>query len=143
MFKAGRKFGLLIGSVLLSVLAIEGLLKISTDPHFLEGEPIDGFEWMRLDPVIGWRNCSEHWAEDFDKEQRMAWTKANINSLGFRGPELPVAKTEGEARIAFLGDSTTFGVLNKGWSLGSGSTSNGISRASWPSSHMTRSKVSA
>ncbi len=31
-----------------------------------------------------------------------------INSLGFRGPEIPIAKPEGRLRIAFLGASTTF-----------------------------------
>ncbi|MEX2650000.1 MAG: phosphopantetheine-binding protein [Alphaproteobacteria bacterium] len=33
---------------------------------------------------------------------------ASINSLGFRGPEIPVAKPVGMIRIAFLGSSTTF-----------------------------------
>jgi lysophospholipase L1-like esterase len=31
-----------------------------------------------------------------------------INSLGFRGPEIPAAKPPGSIRIAFLGGSTTF-----------------------------------
>lgn len=34
--------------------------------------------------------------------------RIRINSLGFRGPELPLVKPEGTARIAFLGASTTF-----------------------------------
>ena len=109
-----RKLGLLIGSVLLSILVAEGILRLGTDPHFLEGEPVDGFEWMKLDPVIGWKNCNQHWGEDYDKQERMDWTRANVNSLGFRGPELSRAKPSGQKRIVLIGDSGTFGVMNVG-----------------------------
>ncbi|HIK85230.1 MAG TPA: SGNH/GDSL hydrolase family protein, partial [Myxococcales bacterium] len=109
-----RKLGLLIGSVLLSVLLVEGILRLRTDPHFLEGEPVDGFEWMKLDPVIGWKNCNRHWGEDYDKQERMEWTRANVNSLGFRGPELSPDKPSGQKRIVLIGDSGTFGVMNVG-----------------------------
>lgn len=46
---------------------------------------------------------------------RPGWTGVDanilfrINSLGFRGPEIPERKTETERRILFLGDSVTFG----------------------------------
>ena len=109
-----RKFGLVIGSVTLSVLVCEGALRIATDPHFLEGEPVDGFEWMKLDPVMGWKNCSEHWGDDYEDQQRIEWTRANVNSLGFRGEELPPVKPLGQNRIVLIGDSGTFGVINVG-----------------------------
>jgi hypothetical protein len=71
MTDALRKLGLLFGSVLLSILVAEGMLRLATDPHFLEGEPVGGFEWMKHDPVVGWKNCNQHWGEDFDKQERM------------------------------------------------------------------------
>lgn len=37
------------------------------------------------------------------------WGHDVINAAGFRGPELPLAKTPGVLRIATLGDSSTFG----------------------------------
>jgi lysophospholipase L1-like esterase len=109
-----RKLGLLLGSVLLSVVVCEGMLRIATDPHFLEGEPVDGFEWMKLDPVIGWKNCNAHWGDDYQKLERMEWTRTNVNDIGFRGPELPRNKPPGQTRIVFIGDSGTFGVMNVG-----------------------------
>ncbi len=37
--------------------------------------------------------------------------RAEINSAGFRGPEIPVAAPPGTIRIAVMGDSTTYGFL--------------------------------
>jgi hypothetical protein len=38
------------------------------------------------------------------------WTRdEHVNAQGFRGPELPLAKSPGVLRIALLGDETTFG----------------------------------
>jgi len=55
-------------------------------------------QWEIADPVLGWK-------------PRPGFKQGGIeiNSLGFRGREVPVQKASGTFRIVALGDSTTFG----------------------------------
>ena len=60
-------------------------------------------ETLQLHPVRVWTNRPGVVANLGDRVVR-------INSLGLRGPELPLDKPAGERRILFLGDSITFGI---------------------------------
>jgi hypothetical protein len=57
------------------------------------------------------------WTHDADglvrNEPRARFEKWRINSLGFRGDELPVEKPAGRIRIACLGTSETFGLYER------------------------------
>lgn len=64
--------------------------------------------FLRYDPETGWVN-----REGADGEDRppngLPGYRVRINALGYRGDELAHSKPPGVRRIAFLGDSNTFG----------------------------------
>lgn len=69
-----------------------------------QARPEDLF--MQFDRHMGWVNVPGKQVRfrrlDFD-------TKVTINADGFRGPEVPLARTPGRFRIVLLGDSYAFG----------------------------------
>lgn len=67
-----------------------------------------GSFFLRYDPDIGWINREGAEGEDNPPTGIPAY-KVRINSLGYRGREVPVSKPIGTRRIAFIGDSNTFG----------------------------------
>jgi lysophospholipase L1-like esterase len=84
-------------------LALEGGLRIVRYRRSASFAPT--MPWLEADPIVGHRN-------------RPRFTDARlgiaIDALGFRGPEVTVAKPPGTSRIACLGDSTTFGAWRQG-----------------------------
>jgi lysophospholipase L1-like esterase len=62
-----------------------------------------GHEMLQRHPVRVWTNRPGAVVDAGDRVVR-------INTLGLRGPELPVPKPAGEERILFLGDSVAFGI---------------------------------
>lgn len=94
-----RVAALAVASVLLALVAAEGLLRLLTPPTFLQRD-YGGFgAWRVYDPVLSWTNGPGY--EDAD---------VRINSLGLRGDEIAREKPPGVFRIVCMGDSATFGV---------------------------------
>jgi hypothetical protein len=60
-------------------------------------------------PGVGVARAPSQKGVDPGNEAPNQWVPLTINSLGFRGPELPATKSPGEIRIHCLGDSFVFG----------------------------------
>ncbi len=101
-------FKLLIAftSVLVSLVAAElfARLLFNMEPARL---PVGEFPWMEIRPE-GLRLVPDT-HRDFYARINGRTIRLNINSLGFRGPEVSSHKLPGGSRILFLGDSITFG----------------------------------
>jgi lysophospholipase L1-like esterase len=94
----------LILSVVLTVMLTEfGLRLLVDETRWARPFSPGPWTWVVTDPVLGWANRPGVSSPAFQ-----------INSLGFRGPELPVEKPPGGIRVACLGDSSTFGVRQDG-----------------------------
>lgn len=89
---------LALTGVLVGALVVEGALRIATGPDF-QTRPMKAFPWMALDPVLGWKNVPGRWPGGKDG------AVVEINTLGFRGPEVTTVKREGVVRIVCLGGS--------------------------------------
>lgn len=104
--------GLAVSSVFATLLLFEGVLRLTGAGEGV-GEPAF-LEWIRYDPVLGWKNRPGEWTVAWDDGDARMSTRVEVNALGFRGPDVSVGKPEGIARIVCLGDSVTFGVIRRG-----------------------------
>lgn len=83
--------------LIFAILLLEVALRITTPPTFLQSSYATA-PWIVSDPILGWTNRAGFENSEF-----------KINSLGFRGDEVPKPKPEGSIRIVVMGDSGTFG----------------------------------
>lgn len=86
----GGVIGLLLAELAVRIFAPQTLIS-----DVIAGDPDVNY---RLRPNARGRMTSPEYAADI-----------RINSLGFRGPEIPLVKKPGVVRVLFLGDSFTFG----------------------------------
>ncbi len=100
-----RTLVLLAASLLLALLGGEAVLRLADVEALLERPSHPGLDWLVSDPLLGYRNRSGY--------RGPGW---QIDSLGFRGPELARARAAGTLRIVCIGDSGTFGI----WKYGPG-----------------------
>lgn len=99
---------LALASVLATALAVELALRLATPPS-LGQQAFPNVEWLRFDPVGGWRNAPGFRTDTVTVAEISYRASLSINRLGFRGPEIATAKAPGSLRIACQGDSGTFG----------------------------------
>ncbi|MBF0421959.1 MAG: SGNH/GDSL hydrolase family protein [Magnetococcales bacterium] len=80
----------------LLLLAVEGMVRIR--------------QWWLYGTLFQLEEVKEHKKDLGIEAPKAGYTsrRVQINSLGFRGPELTVPKPKGTLRLAFLGGSTTF-----------------------------------
>ncbi len=104
MSEAGIRRYLLAGSLLVALLACEGIARIVQRPR---PEPASPFT---LDPLLQYRP-RPGLTHDFPVPGRspVRWV---TNSRGFRGPEFDAGREAGTSRIVILGDSVAFGYFN-------------------------------
>ncbi len=86
-----------LSTVLLAVLCYAAVETVMAMAHVGEEE------FVQIDPVLGYW----HRPNQTITFRREGYAVTHINSAGFRGPEVPLAKPPGVVRIAFLGDSKT------------------------------------
>lgn len=99
--------GLVLGGVLLGLLLTEAGVAILAPQQVRMADAPASF-FLRYDPDMGWAN--REGATGVDQPAKgVPPFRVRINSQGFRGPEVKVPKPAGVRRIAFLGDSNTFG----------------------------------
>lgn len=93
-----------LGVLAVTLVAILGLAECTLATFFgpTGRKPIDEFEWMIQDPVLGWMNLPFYRHENIES--------LRVNSIGLRGPEIAVPKPPGVLRILCIGDSATFGI---------------------------------
>ncbi len=96
-----RKLALALASLLLSLVAVELVLRAVSFTERIGPPPPGVWRWTQYDPILPWGNAPGY---QFPK------LGIAINALGFRGEELSRAKPRGVTRVACLGDSTTFGI---------------------------------
>ena len=106
--------GVALISLVVSVLLVEGVLRLVTDRHVGSPEnrcddPMYRQFGIALDPVFAWRNQPGAAAERCPPEAGEG-VAVDVNRLGFRGAEVSARKPEGTLRIVCMGDSGTFGV---------------------------------
>lgn len=95
---AGVLLGLLLAELCVALLAPQQVHMASAPASF----------FLRYDPDMGWAN--REGAVGVDQPVKgVPPFRVRINSQGLRGPEVTVPKPAGVRRIAFLGDSNTFG----------------------------------
>lgn len=90
------KLALLAASTLLAFAALEGLVRVRQ--YLKYGSTSPTVHEFAVDPGSGLRIPTPGSSR----------AGIAINSLGFRGPEIPAVKPEGTIRVAFLGASTTY-----------------------------------
>lgn len=100
LLKAGGKnlAALLVG-LAVALAAAEALLALLVPPplHYRYPQPLHD-----RDAVLGWTPTPGQKSYTIDKP-------VIVNSLGFRSPDLPASKRDGDLRVLCLGDSQTFG----------------------------------
>jgi len=104
------------GAVLLTLAAAEIAARVAAGPRFAQGarqlRPQDALG--RFDPDLGWAlrpNVTTSLLADGTSY------RVSTNARGFRGAEIPEARTPGRPRIVVLGDSFAFG-----WGVNDGET---------------------
>lgn len=98
---------LVFGGVLLGLLLSELCVALFVPQQVRMASAPASF-FLRYDPDIGWVN--REGVEGVDHPAKgVPPFRVRINAQGFRGPEVEVPKPAGVRRIAFLGDSNTFG----------------------------------
>lgn len=95
---AGMLAALLVAEMAVALLAPQQVRMADTPNSF----------FLRYDPDIGWVN-REGAQGVYEPQKGVPSFHVRINSQGFRGPEVAIPKPVGVRRIAFLGDSNTFG----------------------------------
>ncbi len=105
-----RKLAKLFISVVLTLVALEGLVRVTGLDRRVLGDPFAHgpvlFRMFIPDPFLLWRNRPG---------MQLPWAPTvRLNARGMRGPGTPQRKRPGTRRIAVLGDSCTFGVLATG-----------------------------
>jgi lysophospholipase L1-like esterase len=96
---------LLVLSVIVALVAGEGLLRAVGFSARLAKPSDTTWPWVVYDPIVGRANRPG---------LALAGVPIGINSLGFRGEEISRRKRPGTLRVACLGDSATFGVWKAG-----------------------------
>ena len=99
---------LLVASVVVALLAVEGLLRAVRLRQRMASPYSATWPWVVYDPIVGRTNRPGFVLED---------GPLRINSLGFRGEEISRRKPPGMFRIACLGDSATFGIWKTGFAV--------------------------
>jgi GDSL-like Lipase/Acylhydrolase family len=107
-FSSGRANALLlVVTLVVLVVAAEITLRIVYHPEFLGSV-------IRYDSLLGWSLVPNSSLVSVD-EQRDFRYRIEVNALGLRERDVPIAKPRGQNRVAILGDSFVFGVgLNAG-----------------------------
>jgi hypothetical protein len=103
----GRAANLLLA---LASLLVLGLVLVAgelaarrANPRYLERISLDDLAYLHTySPVYGWTPRPSF-------RYTLAGSETTINRLGYRGREVPTARTPGRTRIVMLGDSITFG----------------------------------
>lgn len=99
---------LLVVGTLVGLVIVEIGLRATGAVRKLESALSPGWRWIVDDPFVGRTNRAGVVDEQFG---------LRIDALGFRGPEITVAKPPGTFRIVCLGDSTTFGIWNESFGV--------------------------
>ena len=102
---------LAVASTLGALALCEVGLRLATGPLFPSDERFS-FRWMAYDPVFSWRNVPGSWKKKYYAAGEVVPVHLRINAHGLRGPEIALPKPAGVTRIACLGDSATFGLIN-------------------------------
>jgi hypothetical protein len=94
------KLALCVGSLLLSALLSEGLMRWFVG----RPAPAPGHHrlFMEYDALLGWRKIANSTGQHVTAEYAVT---ERINARGLRGPDYPYAKARDEYRILILGDS--------------------------------------
>jgi len=104
-----RKIAKSLVSLLVTLLALEGLLRLTDLDHKILGDPFKSTNFMlnylAIDTFLQWRGRTG---------TRLLQPDEVINTRGLRSPEIPRKKPPGVVRIAVLGDSCTFGFVTMG-----------------------------
>ena len=107
--RIGWKNALVLGlSLVGTLLAVEAALRVLTSATFPQ-QPFPNIDFLRLDPVSGWRNAAGLHADSVEVAGFRYAARLDVDSRGFHGAEIAPDKTPGSLRIACLGDSGTFG----------------------------------
>ena len=106
--RLARAISRALGAVAVVLLVAEAVLRVTTPPTFRQ-RPFTGVSWLRSDPVSGWRNVAGFHGNSVELGGRRYRAELAINALGFRGPDVAVAKPPGTMRIVCQGDAGTFG----------------------------------
>ena len=97
-----QKLSLVVGCLVLSLLAAEGVLRLLPPGWIDHGLASPDWSFVIRDPILGWRNEPGYRQREF-----------SIDLAGFRGPEI-VQERERDGsralRIVCIGDSRTFGI---------------------------------
>ena len=94
-----KNLGLMTLSILMTLLMLEGavrVLKLGTGGFW---EPDDQLGWVNIPNASGWESCYGE-----------CQVQVSINSLGMRDTETTYEKADDQRRILFLGDSITAGM---------------------------------
>ncbi len=112
LIENGRMRRKLIKSLLalvLTLLALEGIIRATDRDYRLLGDPFKGpntmLNYLAVDTYLQWRGRVG---------TPLMQPGQVINSRGLRSPEIPREKPSGVVRIAVLGDSCTFGFVSLG-----------------------------
>jgi len=104
-----RKIAKTLISLVVTLLLLEGLLRVTDLDLRIIGDPFAGFGRMlgfeKVDTVLQWRGRAGVAMDD---------PREVLNSRGYRSPEVWREKRPGVRRVAVLGDSCTFGVISMG-----------------------------
>jgi len=104
-----RKIAKSLVSLLVTLLALEGLLRATDLDHKILGDPFKGpntmLNYLAVDTFLQWRGRAG---------TPLMRPGEVINRRGLRSPEIPQKKPPGVVRIAVLGDSCTFGFVTMG-----------------------------
>lgn len=101
------RVALVVGGIILGLLIAEASVAVFFPQQVRMASSPTSF-FLKYDPDIGWVNKAG--AEGVSGTSRDVGSfDVRINRLGYRGREVAVPKPAGVRRIAFLGDSNTFG----------------------------------
>jgi lysophospholipase L1-like esterase len=98
---------LIAASVVVTVIGLELLIAFLA-PQQVRMATTPGSFYLRYDANLGWVN-REGATGEVTAAKGISPFKVRVNTQGFRGPEVKIPKPPGVRRIAFLGDSNTFG----------------------------------
>lgn len=107
--RRARGLGANLALALASVLAVGGVLVAAelamrrANPRYLERISLDDLSYLHTySPIYGWTPRPSF-------RYTLAGSETTINRFGYRGREVPAARTPGRTRVVMLGDSITFG----------------------------------
>ena len=104
-----RKPAKSIISLVLAMLALEGLVRATDEDRRIIGDPfkdeVGMMQFLVPDPYFQWRGRAG---------MRLITENEYLNSRGFRAPDHAREKRPGVIRVAVLGDSCSFGIVASG-----------------------------